>query len=71
MTAFKHFYVNNNPQPTGEHEIHKEGCEKLKEVKSRIYIGYCLNCKEAIERAAKIYPKVDGCYYCCDKYHNV
>lgn len=64
-----YFYVNNNAQPTGEHEVHKEGCEKLKEVLSKKYLGMFSNCEAALKEAKKHYTNVDGCYYCIPECH--
>ena len=57
-----HYYVNNNAQPTGEHEVHKESCQYLPT--NRTDLGYCSDCTEAVRKARQIYSNVDGCYYC-------
>jgi hypothetical protein len=33
------FYINSNPQPTGEHEIHRENCSHLPNVENMVFIG--------------------------------
>lgn len=63
------YYLNKNAQPTGEREIHKDGCLKLPDVNNRIYLGFFTNCKDALNEAKKIYPDVDGCYYCSNQCH--
>ena len=63
------YYVNDNAQPTGEHEVHKEGCKYLKEIISKTDLGNHYTCKEAITAAKKKYSNVDGCYYCCNDCH--
>ena len=34
------YYVNTNAQSTGEHEVHKDGCQRMPEPQNRIYLGY-------------------------------
>lgn len=63
------YYVNQNEQPTGEHEVHKEECFRMPELKNRIYLGYFLNANEAVKEARKYFNKVDGCYYCANEAH--
>lgn len=62
----RHF-VNDHAQPTGEHEVHKEGCGFTPILKTDL--GYHSNCQSAIEEAKKKYSNVDGCYYCCNPCH--
>lgn len=64
-----HYFVNNNAQPTGEHEVHKEGCTELKKVYSKTDLGYYSNCADAVKKARQIYSNVDGCYYCIPECH--
>lgn len=59
------YYVNKNAQPTGEHEVHKEGCAYLPSVVNRTYLGSFSTCQEAIQKARTFYSNVDGCYFCC------
>ncbi len=61
------YYVNNNAQSTGEHEVHKEGCEHMPT--NGTYVGYFTNCKDAVQKAKTIYPNVDGCYFCSRPCH--
>ena len=63
------YYVNTNAQPTGEHEVHKEGCYRMPELQNRIYLGYFLNANDAVREARKYFNKVDGCYYCSPEAH--
>ena len=63
----KSYYVNNN----GDHEVHKEGCERLKMVLSKTYLGVFNNCEDAVREAQKTYSNADGCFYCsreCNKH---
>ena len=63
------YYVNENPQPNGEHEVHKEGCDYLKLVVNKKYLGDFNNCLDAVRKAREIYDKVDGCFYCSYECH--
>jgi len=63
------FYVNDNPQPSGEHEVHESGCIWLAKVKSKTSLGAHQNCFTAVQTAANIYGNVDGCAYCCSACH--
>jgi len=63
------YYVNRNAQPTGEHEVHKEGCYRMPELQNRIYLRYFLNANDAVREARKYFNKVDGCYYCSPEAH--
>lgn len=63
------YYVNQNAQPTGEHEVHKEGCSYMPEPQNKKYLGEFSNCKDAVKEAKKHYSNVDGCYYCVNECH--
>ena len=58
------YYVNNNAQSNGDHEVHKEGCPYLPLVKSKKYLGDHLSCHSAVREAKKTYSKSNGCYTC-------
>ena len=63
------YYVNENAQPTGEHEVHKEGCKHLPELPNKKYLGEFSNCRDAIREAKKYFNNVDGCFYCSNECH--
>jgi hypothetical protein len=63
------YYVNDNDQPTGEHEVHKDGCSWLAKVVSKTSLGLHTSCHGAIAKAKTIYSNVDGCAYCCPDCH--
>ena len=63
------YYVNENSQPTGEHEVHEEGCVFMPDIWNRKYLGYFVDAKEACKEARKLYSNVDGCYYCSREAH--
>ena len=63
------YYVNDNPQSNGDHEVHKYGCYWLGLVKSRTYVGDHPTCRGAVREAKKIYPKSNGCAHCSSACH--
>lgn len=63
------YYVNKTAQPTGEHEVHKEGCTYLPSINNRIYLGDFISCKNAVEAAKLYFSNVDGCYTCSRDCH--
>lgn len=61
------YYVNNNAQPNGDHEVHREGCSYFPtDVR---YLGEFSSCAPAVEKAKTIYRSADGCYHCCRDSH--
>ena len=65
----KKYYVNRNPQSSGEHEVHVENCNYLRIATSKIDLGYHSNCMNAILKARQYFSNVDGCYYCSNLCH--
>ena len=61
------YYVNNNAQITGEHEVHKDGCNHFPD--SPKFLGHFEKCQDAVREAKMYYTNVDGCYYCCPDCH--
>lgn len=61
------YYVNNKAQPTGEHEVHKEGCTYFPSDKT--YLGSYSNCQDAVKEAKNHYSNVDGCAFCAPDCH--
>jgi hypothetical protein len=61
------YYVNNNAQPNGDHEVHREDCTFLPA--DRTYLGDFSSCFPAVEKAKTIYRSADGCYHCCRECH--
>ncbi len=58
------YLVNMNPQPTGEHEVHKDDCSHLPAIYNRKDLGKFSTCQEAVIEAEKTYDNVDGCKHC-------
>ncbi len=64
------YYVNKNPQSTGEHEVHKEGCPYMPQSHNQEYLGNFSTCQEAVQKAAQKYRNVDGCKFCSPTCHH-
>ncbi len=64
------FYVNKNPQSTGEHEVHQQGCSYMPAPQNCKDLGLFTSCHGAVIEAKKYYSNVDGCYYCSRPCHN-
>lgn len=47
----KHYYINDNAQNTGEHEVHTESCPYFNLITDRTYLGFFHSCKDAVEKA--------------------
>ena len=67
---YKHYYVNMNPQPNGDHEVHSEDCRWLPAPENRIQLGYFSSCADAVMTARRYYAQVDGCMFCCPLCHH-
>jgi hypothetical protein len=63
------YYVNSNTQDTGEHEVHKDGCDHMPDIDHKKKLGDFDNCQDALKKAKEYYTNVDGCYYCCYPCH--
>jgi hypothetical protein len=64
------YYVNNNAQSSGDHEVHDETCPYLPLIVSKKYLGDFSSCGPAVAEAKKTYPTADGCARCspaCNK----
>jgi hypothetical protein len=65
----KNYYVNQNVQSNGDHEVHTENCVYLPSPLNRKYLGSFSNCKDAVNEAKKTYSKSNGCKTCCNECH--
>jgi hypothetical protein len=61
---FQSYYVNDNAQANGDHEVHTEQCQFLPSSNNRRYLGYFDRCQEAVKKARETYPQSNGCYFC-------
>lgn len=64
-----HYYVNDNVQDNGDHEVHKEGCSFMPDVDNRTYLGLFNSCTPAVREARDHHDQVNGCYYCSEPCH--
>lgn len=64
------YYVNNNAQSNGDHEVHNEGCRWLPYIASKTYLGQFNNCFQAVVAAKRIYYRSDGCATCSPECHS-
>ena len=64
----KHYYINLNPQSTGEHEIHADKCVYFKLINSKEYLGYFKDARYAqLTARLKGFTIADGCHYCSNE----
>jgi hypothetical protein len=63
------YYVNDNPQPNGDYEVHKDGCYWLSLVRSKTDLGYHWYCNSAVDAAKRIYRQSNGCVHCAQACH--
>jgi|TARA_Y100000588_G_C13406325_1_gene565447 hypothetical protein len=49
----EYYVVNDNAQPTGEHEVHKKTCIYFNKIKSYSELVYFFSCNTAIVEAKK------------------
>lgn len=63
------YYVNQNAQANGDHEVHVTGCNWLPDPGNRIYLGDFSSCRPAVTEAKRHYKQSNGCYYCCNPCH--
>lgn len=64
-----YYYINNNAQANGDHEVHTSDCSFLPGVENRVYLGSFTTCSDAVKEAKKHYPQSNGCYYCSRACH--
>ena len=56
------YYVNNDTDSKGDHEVHRKDCDKLPS--NRKDLGEFDNCRDAVTEAKKTYSKSNGCWHC-------
>ncbi len=62
--SYHHYYVNDNAQANGDHEVHKDTCTFFHLMKNRTYLGYFSKCEDAVKKARERHAKVNGCCHC-------
>jgi hypothetical protein len=65
----KKYYVNQNEQLNGDHEVHTEDCNYLPLPANRRYLGEFSSCEPAVQEAKKTYSTSNGCKTCCNACH--
>lgn len=60
----KHYYVNNNAQSNGDHEVHTGECHYLLLIVDKTYLGIFFNAVGAAEKAKQYHFQSNGCAYC-------
>lgn len=65
----QHYYVNDNAQENGDHEVHVYGCTFLDLAESVSKLGQHDGCITAVTEAMKLYSQSNGCFYCCKTCH--
>lgn len=65
----KLYYVNQNSQSNGDHEVHTEDCSFLPNPENREYLGRFNNCCDAVNIAKQKYSTANGCYFCSNACH--
>jgi hypothetical protein len=63
------YYVNNNAQLNGDHEVHVSTCDYVPTMYSQTYLGEFETCQAAVREAKKRFQKSNGCFYCCRPCH--
>ena len=58
------YYVNDNAQRNGDHEVHTTGCPYLPMIVNKTYLGDFSSCAPAVRAAKRIYPQSNGCWTC-------
>jgi hypothetical protein len=68
----KKYYINNTQQPSGDYEVHAEGCYWLALANNTSYLGLFYNCGDAVSAAKRLYPlrnRINGCATCSKDCH--
>ncbi|MDT0641645.1 MULTISPECIES: hypothetical protein [Autumnicola] len=63
------YYLNTQPQPNGDREVHKESCRYAPGVSNRKDLGFHANCESAVDKAKQSYNQVNGCIHCSPRCH--
>jgi hypothetical protein len=64
-----YYYVNQNEQANGDHEVHERDCYWLPSEENRLYLGWFSNCREAVTAAKQYYRRCNGCWHCSRSCH--
>lgn len=64
-----YYYVNQNAQSNGDHEVHRDPCSWMPDAANRTYLGSFDNCRDAVRAAKSHYTQVNGCIHCSSACH--
>ncbi|EOO05017.1 hypothetical protein IAW_05836 [Bacillus cereus str. Schrouff] len=66
-----HYYVSLRVDDDGNHKLHTDNCVYLPDIKNRIYLGFFLNCQDALLAATAkfMFRSFDDCCLCCNECH--
>jgi hypothetical protein len=67
--SMANYYVNQNAQSNGDHEVHRDPCSWMPDVANRTYLGSFDNCQDAVRAAKAHYTQVNGCKHCSPACH--
>lgn len=63
------YYVNQNAQSNGDHEVHELTCSFCPDDSNRTFLGDYNSCHPAVAEARKHYSQVNGCSFCSPRCH--
>lgn len=63
------YFVNDNAQNNGDHEVHVSSCPYFSRIISKTYLGDFMSCRPAVAAAKRIYPQSNGCWTCSRPCH--
>ena len=69
MSGMSRYYVNNNSQPNGDHEVHVQGCYWLQQATRTRDLGNHTHCRSAVAMAKVFYPTANGGATCASDCH--
>ena len=64
-----HYYVNDESEPNGDHEVHHEGCRGIATTDDITHVGDHPSCHGAVVAASRFFPRVNGCAHCSPECH--
>jgi hypothetical protein len=63
------YYVDDNAQSNGDHEVHVQGCYWLSLMTNKTYLGEFNSCGPAVAKAKSYHRQTNGCKTCCSTCH--
>ena len=59
-----HYFIDNQSQPDGAHEVHAVGCKRM--ASDKRYLGDFLSCEAAVVEGRKEYWHTASCVRCME-----